>query len=216
MPAAFTIPSIPPMAPAPCSTARVTDGSCVTSASTAVPPVSRATDVSLLRSQSSRVRAAPSAENSSAVRCPIPEAAPVIRIRRPWRRPGIYLFRRRPLDHRRSARGFPGMQHRQNLLRIEPHRFLGNRIRNAAKPERCGEFEIADHATPLLEHPKNAVGTAPYRGLHEALGHAIEPGLAHYLGFLGISVVALHRREMVAHQFVVLDIALHERPHVPA
>src|SRR6516164_7209998 len=86
MPAAFTTPSIPPMAVAPCLTARATDTSCVTSASAATPPVSRATSASLLRSQSSKVRKAPSAANSSAVRRPIPDAAPVIRIRRPWRR----------------------------------------------------------------------------------------------------------------------------------
>src|SRR5215472_11479176 len=99
MPAAFTTPSIPPIVAAPRSTARTTDASCVTSASTAAPPVSRATSASLLRSQSSKVSAAPSAANSSAVRRPIPDAAPVIRMRRPWRRLDIYSFASRRIGN---------------------------------------------------------------------------------------------------------------------
>src|SRR6267378_6097557 len=202
MPAALTTPSMPPIAAAPCSTACATDASCVTSASAATPPVSRATSASLFRSQSSKVRAAPSAANSSAVRRPIPEAAPVIRIRRPLRRSAIYslLFCRCPLDDRRRGRGLPGLYYRQDLLGEEPHRFLGDRERDAAKTERGGELECAYHPAPLLEHAQDAVGRPPHRGLHKALGHPFEPGLADDLGFLRVGVVTLHGRKVVAHQ----------------
>ena len=54
-PAAFTTPSMPPMADAPCSTARATDASSVISTANAWPRVSRAASASASALRSSRV-----------------------------------------------------------------------------------------------------------------------------------------------------------------
>src|SRR5215472_18142635 len=59
-----------------------------------------------------------------------------------------HLFRRRPFFDRQGGLGLPGMQHRQYFAGKEPHRFLSDRERNAAKAERGGELEIAHDAPP--------------------------------------------------------------------
>ena len=97
-----------------------------------------------------------------------------------------HLFRRRPFFDRQGGRGLPGMQHRQYFAGKEPHRFLRDRERNPAKAERGGELEIAHDAPPLREHAKDTIRRTPHSGLHEPLGHPLEPGFADDLGFLRV------------------------------
>ena len=83
---------------------------------------------------------------------------------------------------------------------------------NGVPPKRNDdvELEIADDLPARFEPAQDLVRRAPARRLHEAGDGAFEAGLARDLGLLLIGVVALHRLEVLAQKFVVVEIALDE------
>ena len=76
------------------------------------------------------------------------------------------------------------------------------------------ELEIADHAAPRFELAQDAVGRAPGRGLHEPGHRTFEPALAGDRRLLRVGVVAFDGGEMLAEEFVVMEVALDELAHV--
>src|SRR5579863_3452692 len=118
------------------------------------------------------------------------------------------------LGRLRRRLGLPALQHRQHLLGEEPQAALGDVVRDAAEAEGDVELELADDTAPRLQFAQDAVRRAPGRRLHEAGNRALQPGLAGDLGLLSVGVVALHAGEMVAEEFVMVEVALDELAHV--
>src|SRR5207244_10913542 len=73
-------------------------------------------------------------------------------------------------------------------------------------------YEIAHDHPPLLESAQDLVRRAPSRCLHEAIDRALEAALARDLRLLLVGVIALHSLEVIAKEFIVVEIAFDEFP----
>src|SRR5207253_6321977 len=93
---------------------------------------------------------------------------------------------------------------------------LGDLVRRAAEAEGDVQLEIADDLPARFETAQDLVGRAPARGLHEAVDRALDAALAGDLRLLLVGVVALDGLEVLAEEFVVVEIALDEFPLVLA
>src|SRR5206468_10759341 len=82
--------------------------------------------------------------------------------------------------------------------------------RRAAEAEGDVELEIADDLPALLKPAQDLVGRTPARGPHETVYRAFEPALARDLSLLLVRVIALHGLEVLAEEFVVVEIAFDE------
>src|SRR3954447_24080238 len=116
----------------------------------------------------------------------------------------------RLLRRQRGLRLLPGLQHRQHLLGEQPQAAFADRQRRAAEAERDVQLEAAEQPATFLQPAQDLLGRAPAGGLHEAARRAFEPTLPRDLGLLLVAVIALHRAEMLAEEFVVVEIALDE------
>src|SRR5438132_6412003 len=87
---------------------------------------------------------------------------------------------------------------------------LRDLVRRAAEAEGDIEFEVADDIPTLFEPAQDLVRRSPACGPHEAGYRTFEAALAGDLSLLLIGVVTLHRLEVLAQEFVVIEVALDE------
>src|SRR4029077_9475614 len=107
------------------------------------------------------------------------------------------------------------LEHRKHLRGKELQAALGDLVRRAAEAEGNVQLEVADYLSTLFEPAQDFVGRAPACSLHEAVHRAIETALARDLRLLLIGVVALHSLEVLAQEFVMMEVAFDEFPLVP-
>jgi hypothetical protein len=62
----------------------------------------------------------------------------------------------------------PRLEHRQDLLGVEPQRLLGKGVRRAAKAERGAQLEFADRGAAFFEGAQDTVGGAVTAALRNA------------------------------------------------
>src|SRR5207248_273800 len=99
------------------------------------------------------------------------------------------------------------LEHRQHLLGEELEAPFGDLVGRAAEAEGDVELEIADDFPALFEPAQDLVGRAPARGPHKAVDRALDAALAGDLRLLLVGVVALHGLEVLAEEFVVVEVA---------
>src|ERR1700737_2027193 len=87
---------------------------------------------------------------------------------------------------------------------------LRDLVRRAAEAEGDVEFEIADDLLTLFEPAQDLVRRSPACGPHEAGYRTFEAALARDLSLLLIGVVTLYGLEVLAQEFVVVEVALDE------
>src|SRR4029079_8414210 len=92
----------------------------------------------------------------------------------------------------------------------QPEAAFGDLVRRAAEAEGDVELKVADDLSAFFEAPQDLVGGAPARCLHKALDRALVAALAGDLRLLLVGIVALHGFEVLAEEFVVMEIAFDE------
>src|SRR5207249_1454004 len=107
------------------------------------------------------------------------------------------------------------LEHRKHLLGKELQASLGDLVGRAAEAEGDVQLEIANDLSTLFEAAQDFIRRAPARRLHETVYRALEAALAGDLRLLLVGIVALHRLEMIAQDFVVVEVAFDEFPLVP-